>query len=246
LDEELLSRAAADTLSARGSELARRVRRWSKPTGLWIAVLGPDGSGKSTVIDRLEAALEPAFRRTARFHLRPHLLKGTSAAEKPNTDPHGQRPRGLLASALKLIYFWADYTLGYWLRVRPQLVRSTLVIFDRYFCDLLIDPRRFRSNGPRWLTRAIAAVIPMPDLLLILDAPAEVLQARKQEVPLEESARQVEAYRAFAGSGAARGQAELVDAASPVEDVVHACAERVLSLMAQRTAERLGVKKSER
>jgi thymidylate kinase len=82
----------------------------------------------------------------------------------------------------------------------------------------------------------------MPDLMLILDAPAEVLQTRKQEVPMEETARQVEAYRAFAWSSAARGRAVLVDAARPVEEVVHACAEQVLCLMAQRAAQRLGLR----
>jgi thymidylate kinase len=245
LNEEMLSRTAADGLSPRLAEMGRRLRRWCKPTGLWIAVLGPDGSGKSTVIERLEAALAPGFRRTARFHLRPHLLKGAGRADGPNTDPHGQRPRGVPASTLKLIFFWADYVLGYWLRVRPLLVRSTLAIFDRYYCDLLIDPLRFRSKAPRSLARAIGALIPMPDLMLILDAPAEVLQGRKREVTAEESARQARAYREFAVSGAARGRAVLVDAARPVDDVVRACAEQALDLMARRTAERLHLKPGE-
>jgi thymidylate kinase len=88
-------------------------------------------------------------------------------------------------------------------------------------------------------------MIPVPDLLLILDAPAEVLQARKQEVTAEESARQVEAYREFAASRAARGRAVLVDAARPVEEVVHACVEQALAVMAKRTARRLRMGPSE-
>jgi thymidylate kinase len=244
LGEELMARAPRYPLRDRAAELGRRIRRWKNPTGMWIAVLGPDGSGKSTVIEQLQAALAPGFRRTARFHLRPRLLPGSKASAIANTDPHGQKPRGVAASALKLVYFWADYVVGYWGRVRPLLVRYTLVVFDRYYCDLLIDPRRFRSRAPRWLARAIAALIPMPDLMLILDAPAEVLQARKQEVTAEESARQVEAYREFASSRAARGRAVLVDAARPVDEVVHACVEQALEVMAKRTARRLRMKPS--
>jgi thymidylate kinase len=82
----------------------------------------------------------------------------------------------------------------------------------------------------------------MPDLLLVLDAPAEVLQARKREVSLAETARQVEAYRKFAGSGAARGRAVLVEGARALEEVVHACAEQALDWLARRTARRLGIK----
>jgi thymidylate kinase len=118
-------------------------------------------------------------------------------------------------------------------------VRRSLVVFDRYYCDLLIDPRRFRSRAPRWLAGAIAAMIPMPDLMLVLDAPAEVLQARKQEVPAEESARQAQAYREFAASGAAHGRAVVINAALTVDEVVRACAGHALELMARRTAGRL-------
>jgi thymidylate kinase len=241
LDEELLARTPADSPATRMAEMRRRLGRWAKPTGLWVAVLGPDGSGKSTVIENMQAALAMGFRRTARFHLRPQWLRGTSAGEAVNTDPHGQAPRGVLASTAKLIFFWADYAIGFWVRVRPLLVRSTLVIFDRYYPDLLIDPRRFRYSGPRWLARLVGALIPMPDLMLILDAPAEVLQARKQEVSAQETARQVEAYREFAGSKAARGRVVLVNAAAPVDEVVHACAEEVLMRMAARTAQRLHI-----
>ncbi len=244
LGEELMARAPHYSLRDRIAELGRRIRRWRNPNGLWIAVLGPDGSGKSTVIERLHAALAPGFRGTARFHLRPRLLPGTRASEIANTDPHGQKPRGVLASTTKLVYFWADYVLGYWGRVRPLLVRYTLVIFDRYYCDLLIDPRRFRSRAPHWLARAIAALIPMPHLMLVLDAPAEALQARKQEVTPEESARQVEAYRKFAASHAARGRAVLINAGAGVDEVVSACVEQALDAMAKRTARRLRMETS--
>jgi thymidylate kinase len=183
-------------------------------------------------------AMRPAFAGTAYFHLRPYLLRGLAGGQENSRAPHGKEPRGHLASMVKLLFLWTDYTLGYYLRVRPRLVRSTLVVFDRYYYDLLIDTRRFRYRGPKWMVRAIGALIPMPDLMLLLDAPAQVLQARKQEVPEEESARQAEAYRAIASSAPVRGRAVLIDASRPLKQVVQECADQTLALLAKRTAKR--------
>ena len=225
--------------SAPSPPWSRSIRNWISPPALFVAVMGPDGSGKSSVIAEYMRAVGPAFAGTACFHLRPRLLRGSSDGRTDNTDPHGQIPRGALMSAAKLLFLWADYLLGYCLRVRPLLVRSTLVVFDRYYQDLLIDARRFRYGGPRWLARLVAKLIPMPDLMLVLDAPAHLLQARKQEVSAQESARQAEAYRAMANSPALRERAILVDAARPLEQVVHQCVDETLALLAMRTAKRL-------
>lgn len=220
-------------------EAVRKLYRVCVPTGICVAILGPDGSGKSSVIEHYLSALGPAFRNTACFHLRPRLLRGSAAGLTINTDPHGQKPRGVLASTAKLLYLWADYALGYYFCVRPLLMRSTLVVFDRYYQDLLVDAQRFRYGGPRWLARLVGRLIPMPDLLLVLDAPADVLQARKQEVPAAESARQAQAYRDVAAGSSVRGRAVLVDAARPLDQVVDQCTDQTLDILAKRTASRL-------
>ncbi len=167
------------------------------PRGLFVAVLGPDGSGKSTLIEQLEQELKETFCRTARFHLMPRLFR-RGKGRGPVNDPHGKPLRSLPASLLKLAYYWLDYTLGYWLRIRPALVRSTLVLFDRYYDDLLVDPKRYRYGGPMWAARWLRRFIPRPDLWLILDVPEDEILRRKQEVPLEEMRRQRNGYRSLA------------------------------------------------
>ncbi len=179
------------------SEAKRIVRRWLHPTGLFIAVLGPDGVGKSTLIQSMEVQLSGAFRRTANFHLRPGVI-GKNDQGNPVTDPHGKPPRSFFVSVLKIAYYFTDYALGYLLKLYPKIVRSTLVIFDRYYDDMLVDPARYRYGGPSWLVKFMRYFIPRPDLFLILDASEDELLKRKQEVGKDELIRQRKAYRDLA------------------------------------------------
>ena len=153
----------------------------------------------------------------------------------PNLNPHGQNPRDLFSSLAKLGLWWADYTLGYLIDVFPKLVRSTLVLFDRYYYDIAIDPRRYRYGGPRWLAKSIERLIPSPDILILLDAPPEVMQARKQEVPFGETARQRQLYLQFI-SKAKNGH--IVDGSLPLDMVVAQVNRIVLDRLSQRVYHR--------
>jgi thymidylate kinase len=87
---------------------------------------------------------------------------------------------------MRLLAHVLDYGLGYWFVIHPLLVRSGLVIFDRYYDDVGIDPKRYRYGGPLWLHRLLAVAVPKPHVRLVLDAPEEVILSRKQEVELQE------------------------------------------------------------
>jgi serine acetyltransferase/thymidylate kinase len=189
------------------SEALRYLGRVLRPTGMTVAFMGSDGSGKSSAIERVTAELAPAFRRTKVFHLRPRLLAPGSASAA--LDPHAAPPRGAAASLAKLACFVADYLAGYLVRVRPTAIRSGLVTFDRYFHDLLADPKRYRYGASMRMARAAALLVPGPDLWVVLDASAAALQSRKQEVSAEESERQRRAYLALA---AQLGDAVVIDA----------------------------------
>jgi len=172
----------------------RILRRWFQPTGIMVSVLGPDGVGKSTLIERIGQAFDRGFRRRRLFHWRPELLAPQrETATVPN--PHASPLRGPLMSMLYLGAFLADYWVGYLFVIRPLLARSTLVVFDRYFHDLLVDPRRYRYGGPKWLPQFFSRLVPLPDLVLVLDAGEQVIFARKGEVRTAEVRRQREAYR---------------------------------------------------
>lgn len=239
---QALMRTRTETAQAKLADLPRRavhfVRRVMQPTGCWIAFMGPDGCGKSTVLSAVTREFAPAFREVRYYHMRPRVIGRKPTNQGPVTDPHGQPPRGKAASIAKVIDLLGDYLLGYVARIRPSVMRTTLVLFDRCFYDLLVDSRRIRYGGPPWLLKTAASLAPRPELIILLDAPPEVLWSRKQEVPFEEVARQRSEYLNLA-----RGLRStiVVNAAQPAPEVIHDALAAISNYLSQRTAKRLGL-----
>lgn len=217
-----------------GPEILRIWRRWRYPTGLSVAVLGPDGAGKSALITRLRTDLEEAFRRSTVYHLQPDILRRHQDLG-PVTTPHAKAPHPLGLSLLKLLYYWFDYSAGYLLQIRQHLVRSTLVLFDRYYDDLLVDARRYRYRGPSWLARWVQHLIPRPNLFFILDAPAAQCRQRKQELSEAEIQRQRGDYRRLS---AALPQGYVLDAAVSEAEVARQARAIILDVLHARYLQR--------
>ena len=217
------------------SDLRRQLQCWTRPDGMLIACLGPDAAGKGEVIRALvERPLAP-FARAQTMHLRPQVMRPARAQP---TAPRVRTPRGRFGTFAKLMMFAADYWIGYWLRIRPMLMRSTLLVSDSYFDDVLVDPRRYRMYRPRAFARLLASWIPQPALWLVFDAPAEVLRARQGDTPGEDLARLRSEYRR-----ALRGRRNVVvlDARQPIEHVIADAERAIVAQTARRTAHRLGL-----
>jgi thymidylate kinase len=206
-----------------------------RPSAPWVVVLGPDGSGKSSVLDALASRLAPNFEGTKIYHWRPGFLRPSKGVGGPVTDPHGKPPRGTPSSLLKLVFLFLDWTLGYWGRLVRLRARGHLILFDRNYYDLLVDPKRYRYGGPLWLAKLVSWLIPRPNLVILLDAPPEVLQERKQEVPLEETTRQRAAYLKLLRS---LSEGCVINATRPLNDVVAEIERVVLDYTIKPTAHR--------
>jgi thymidylate kinase len=237
-----MKRNTAESLWQRTASAPRRLRallnRIAHPTGGWIAIMGPDGAGKSLVISELRQQLSSVFRTVRCFHLRPKLLRRGGPADAVVADPHGKPARGRLASIAKVFFMLADYFLGYLFRVAPAMMRSDMILFDRYIYDLLVDSKRVRYGGPLWLLRFAARIVPRPDLVILLDAPAEVLWSRKQEVAFEEVVRQRERYLQVVSE---LPSAVVIDAAQSATDVSGSVVGAIVEFYAKRTATRLAL-----
>jgi thymidylate kinase len=223
--------------------VGRRVRSVCWPDGgLTVVFLGPDGAGKSSVIKVVPQALAGAFNRTTCYGFAPGILRRLRPPDGPNTQPHAAPPRAPIISVMRALCYWFVYYLFcHRVTLRLHLAHSTLVLHDRHLVDALVDPKRYRYSGPMWLLSLIWWFVPRPDLIILLDAPPEVLQARKQEVPFEESARQREAYRSLVESMA---NGHVIDAARPLEQVVRDVNELILRYLTVRVARRLGLERN--
>lgn len=212
--------------------------------GLTVALIGPDGAGKTTVARRVEQELaRPArylymgtnvgasnrllpttrlARAIRRRSGRPERRPGTTApsSEVRRTSAHGIRR---IALAVKGTLWLANRIAeeGYRLAIAARhRRRGEVVILDRdFFFDYYISDvaRTHRSIGRRLHGLLLRRAFPRPDLVVYLDAPAEVLFARKGEWSIEWLAERRTQYRAMLRLAPHHA---IVDATRPVDEVV--------------------------
>lgn len=231
------SRAAA----ALWLQTLRVLDRAAHPTGWSVLIVGPDGSGKSTLAQALVEGLAGVFRRDATFHWRPALLPRPGAmlgrTGPDTTRPHARPPHGRVLSLALVAYYWLDFLVGGWVRTWPVRLRTGLVVTERGWWDLAVDPRRYRLDVPSWLVRALGSLLPHPDVAFVLEAPARSLRDRKAELPEEEIDRQRTAW----GTSLPRGVPTIpLDASLPQHEVAGKAREETLRMLEKRAARRLG------
>jgi dTMP kinase len=198
-----------------------------RPTpGVFITLEGPDGSGKSSLLRRLAAALEAGG-------------CDVVATREPGSTPLGEQMRRLVldtepridrtgrADALLFAASRAQHVAEV---IRPALARGAVVVCDRYAdssmayqgagsgvpMDELAAVQRFATGGL------------VPDLTILLDLPVEAGLARKSAEVTRFEAFQDVAYHervraAFLGFAAAEpDRYAIVDAAMDEEAVLAA------------------------
>jgi thymidylate kinase len=186
-----------------------------------VALIGPDGAGKTTISSRLEAELglpvKPVYM-GVNLHssgvMLPHTrlllaARRRTASRDPSVVSDINREReppktlaGRFAASVRSGLRLTNWVAEEWYRqtiATYHTRRGVIVVFDRHFlADYYASDVRAGAPG-RPLTRRIHGfllrrVYPKPDLSIFLDAPAELLYARKPEGSLERLRQKREEY----------------------------------------------------
>jgi len=214
------SRGAAQVGRVALLRATERLRQWPGRRGLLVTVLGPDGAGKSTLVDAVGEAWPWPHQRVY-FGLWPdaHDSHAVAKALWPLRRP------------LRAV---RRYGVG-----QLAAARGRLVLFDRYTYDAAVPPRGRLQGLKRLYFAVLLHSVPAPDLAVLLEAPGEVLHARKGEMTprvLDENRDAIAAYVGAVHERSGRPRVLRVDATQGAADV----ADQVLAAIWQMAAARLG------
>jgi thymidylate kinase len=210
--------------------------------GFSVALIGCDGAGKTTVARTLEretdlplhylymgVSSDSSNRQLPTTKLA-HKIKRARGAAPDTGGPQAPKPPPGPASPLKRLRRSTRSTLRLTNRLAEEwyrqliamraLRKGSIVVFDRHFvadyhaADMTGEHRTLARRVHGWL---LLKTYPHPDLIVFLDAPAEVLYARKGEGTIASLTRRREEYMAL------RNEVEdfvVVPATQPLPDVV--------------------------
>lgn len=180
-------------------------RRFFGESGMVITFSGVDGAGKSTILEATAEAVSLAYRRKVKvLRHRPSILPiisalryGKQAAEKRSADqlPRQGTNRSTLSSFLRFAWYYVDYLFGQWYIWLFYQRRGYVVLYDRYYFDMIADPERSNLRLPVAFVQLAGRLIRKPTLNFLLTADPEAIRARKQELPLKDIRSLTAKYR---------------------------------------------------
>ena len=202
-------------------------------------ILGTDGSGKTTVCDKIGIKRERSFNKIHRIHLgnRPILLP-SFRGEKIKNDSNQiidtnnknfheyivNNKKLNLYQCMRFVYISIDFILHYYFYIRPCLARGDLILTERYYTDYVIISDRYFLGVPKIIKNFCYYFIPKPDLIIYLETSKEEIIKRKQEMPLELIEHEINEFGKFIKnykkSHIASNSGFLENAIAKVEDII--------------------------
>jgi len=146
-----------------------------------IALIGPDGSGKTTYAEFLQDYFEKRGKIVKIFYPFNYFLL-RKLLDKFTRNKKIKKPLGTKKNSKFIFNFWPfialiDNWLDYLLRLRR--FKGT-AICDRYYYDLATSFIEFRYSFG-WLYKLYLKCIPKPNICFVLIAPPDTLQKRETD-----------------------------------------------------------------
>jgi thymidylate kinase len=185
-------------LLSRAVRLARRPLLLRRRKGMSLALLGPNGVGKSTAAAALQRSL-------------PFEVRIVYMGMWKLPEGHRGRVAVVMEIATRPLRIWFRY-----LKAQYHQLRGRVVVFDRYVYDALLPPSPPLLMAKRAYFLFLAHVLPRPRAAVFLDVSGDVAYGRKPEAPPDE----LESERRLYGELVRRSFAvELVDAGADADTV---------------------------
>jgi thymidylate kinase len=137
--------------------------------GFRVAIIGPDGVGKSTLVTAIAAGAGVPTRT---------LYLGLYGSHRSRIRLPG------VAFGQRLLQRRRAAVIGRWHRARGRLV-----LHDRFPSDALVDLPSEGQRGRRLRRRLLASGHDRADLVILLDAPAELVASRSGGSPVQAEER---------------------------------------------------------
>ncbi len=169
-----------------------------------ISVIGPDGAGKSTMVEELYHYLNGQGKKMMIVYTgrgRGQILPFGSIGRKyKSLEKQKDGVKKPLLWKRKLLYMFAapvfavDLWLRYWFKIFPQRAAGRVVVTDRYCTDLML-----MQHVPVWMKRGMMWFFPQPRLTFFLYNTPEVLHGRREEESVAELERQLGLFAVLEG-----------------------------------------------
>lgn len=173
--------------------IGKKINNIFKPRGKLVAFIGPDGSGKTTFIDLSEKHFKKLYDGTKKYHIRFNILpelktgRGISSMKgRVNKDSSKKLKRSIISKLVSwfvVLYYTFEYFIGR-IPLKKYKIKNYIVFYDRYYYDFFVQPisreliYKFR--------KILLFFVKTPDIVIHLEADAENVYKRKQELSIKE------------------------------------------------------------
>lgn len=157
--------------------------------GKFIVLVGPDGSGKSTISHIISTELKKIFFSVKNYHFSYRIFPRLNKLKlKPTPEPDytlsnsgtNSPIQPMFKAIIYCLYYGLESIIGSNLFLTRLTSRGSLIIYDRFIHDYFFQ-RSYRK-APSFLIRTVLNLCKKPDLIIYLHGSPKKINLRKDEL----------------------------------------------------------------